>query len=162
MLNSDWLIQKLASQTNIFRKHQHMTPGLKYFKKSFIFRYFMAHFVDNDSERERSGRKRRVDPFKESQGFGLRVNDSAKLPEFEIFLKWLKSSCLTPVPVKTLQQVLEDPRELAVIQERVATLSSEDEETLRKLHSLDDLPETWKEVCCCQTVSRPLLESVRE
>ena len=48
------------------------------------------------------------------------------------------------MPVKTLQQVLEDPRELAVIQERVATLSSEDEETLRKLHSLDDLPETWK------------------
>ena len=122
-----------------------MSPGLKSFnKKSFIFRYFMAHFVDNDSGRERSGRKRRVDPFKESHGYGLRANDSSKLPEFEIFLKWLKSSCLTPVPVKTLQQVLEDPRELAVIQERVATLSSEDEETLRKLHSLDDFPETWK------------------
>ena len=26
----------------------------------------------------------------------------------------------------------------------MATLSSEDEGTLRKLHSLDDLPETWK------------------
>ena len=46
------------------------------------------------------------------------------------------------MPVKTLQQVLGDPRELAVIQERVATLFSE--ETLRKLHSLDELPETWK------------------
>ena len=46
---------------------------------------------------------------------------------------------------KILQQVLEDSRELAVIQERVATLFPEDEETLRKLHSLDDLPETWKE-----------------
>ena len=40
--------------------------------------------------------------------------------------------------------MLEDPRELAAIQERLATLYSEDEETLRKLHSLDDLPETWK------------------
>ena len=88
----------------------------------------MAQFVENDNARERGGRKRRADPFKESHGYGLRANDSAKLPEFEIF-KWLKSSCLTPVPVKTLQQVLEDPRELAVIQERVATLSSEDEET---------------------------------
>ena len=104
----------------------------------------MTQFVDNDSERERSGRKRRIDPFKESHGYGLRANDSAKLPEFEIILKWLKSSGLTPVPVKTLQQVLEDHRELAVIQERVATLSSEDEQNLRKLHSLDDLPETWK------------------
>ena len=85
-----------------------------------------------------------MDPFKESHGYGLRVNHSAKLPEFEIFLKWLKSSCLTPVPVKTLQQVPEDPGELAVIQEQVVTLSSEDEETLRKLHPLDDLPETWK------------------
>ena len=120
----------------------------------------MAEFVVSDTERERSGRKRCIDPFKESHGYGLRANDSAKLPEIEIF-KWLKSSCLTPVPVKTLQQVLEDPRELAVIQEQVATLSSEDEETLRRLHSLDDLPETW-EVCCCQTVLRPLLESVRE
>ena len=96
------------------------------------------------TRRDRSGRKRRVDNLKQSHGYGLRANDSAKLPGFEMFLKWLKSSCLTPVPVKTLQQVLEDPRELVVIQERVATLSSEDEEALRKLHSLDDLPETWK------------------
>ena len=140
-----------------------MSPGLKSFnkKKSSIFRYSMAQFVDSDSGRERSGRKRRVDPFKESHGYGLRANDSAKLPEFEIFLKWLKSSCLTPVPVKTLQQVLEDPRELAVIQERVATL--------QKMKRLYGSCIRWmifqrlgREVYCCQTVLRPLLESVRE
>ena len=81
----------------------------------------MAQFADSDS-----GRKRRMDPFEESDEYGLRTNDSVNEPEFEIF-KWRKSSCLTPVPVKTLQQVLEDPRELAAIQVRMATLSSEDE-----------------------------------
>ena len=98
---------------------------MKSFKKinKVVFIYFISQYVENDHAREWSGRKWRVDPFKESHGYGL--------PEFEIFLTWLKSSCLTPVPVKTVQHLLEDPRELAVIQERVATLSSEDEETLR-------------------------------
>ena len=122
----------------------------------------MAQYVENDNARERSGRKWLVDPIKESHGFGLPANDSAKLPEFETFLKWLKSSYLTPVPVKTIQQVLEHPRELAVSQERVAALSSEVEDTLRKLHSLDYLPETCKGVYCCRTVLRPLLKTARE
>ena len=118
-----------------------MSPGLKSFNKDrVLFSDTSWHSLSRMRGRGVGGSG--VWILSKSQGYGLRANDSAKLPEFEIFFKWLEWSCLTPVPIKTLQQVLEDPRELAVIQERLATLSSEDEETLQKLHSSDDLTET--------------------
>ena len=138
MLIPDWLIQKL-SQKNVLESINTCRPGLKSFNKDRVmFSDTSRHSLSRMTMRGRGVGGSGVWILSKSHGYGLRSNDSGKLPEFEILLKWLKWSCSTPVPVKTFKQVLEDPRELVVIQERLATLSSEDE-TLRKLHSLDGL-----------------------
>ena len=48
---------------------------------------------------------------------------------------------LTPA---SIQHVLGEPRDIAANQEPVATLSSVDDLTLQEVHSLHDVPETWK------------------
>ena len=104
----------------------------------------MTEYVDVDANRARSGRQRRVPAYSNTHSHDLRADDSLDLPDFGTFLEWLKSSQLSPVPVRTFSGVLERPGEVAVIQERVSSLSPEDEGVLRELSSLDDLPSTWE------------------
>ncbi len=105
----------------------------------------MSRLTGSDEGRRQSGRQPRVPSYKSVHEHDLRANDSVKIPELDTFLEWLKSSYLSPVPVRTFDEVLEKPEELAVIQERVSSLSPEDEKNLRELQSLDELPQTWRE-----------------
>ena len=105
----------------------------------------MTEFVDRDADRSASGRNRRVPEYSfVSPRENRRSSIIDHLPSFKDLVTILsnperKFSC---VPVRTIEEVWDNPLEVAVIQTPVVELSDTDLTYLKEL-SFDDIPSSW-------------------
>ena len=105
----------------------------------------MTEFVDRDANRSASGRSRRVPEYSfVNPRENRRSSIVTHLPSFKdlvaiLFNPERKFSC---VPVRTIEEVWDNPLEVAVIQTPVVELSDTDLTYLKEL-SFDDIPSSW-------------------
>lgn len=123
----------------------------------------MTEYVDRDAGREESGRSRRVPEYTPKNPRENRRNRDPEVPEFDSFVKWLPSSNLTRVPVKSFSEVKQRPHEFAFIEEPAVYLPKNRESLVKDLGEIDDLSASWggRDVRNCDEAPSKVRSGVR-